>query len=218
MKLKPSYITRSQQDRLYQTSIPIIGLTGGIATGKSTVSNLLKERGFSIIDADKMVKEVYELPETIKLLKDNWPETFIDGEIHFPTLREKFFKNPEVKTKLENHIYSLLPKIFNKNLNELGKVDFVIYDIPLLFEKNMGQLFDLTILVYAPRKIQLTRLVNRDGISEDMADVILSHQMDIEVKKGLADFVLDNSQDKNQLLLNLEKVITELTLKNQKDS
>src|SRR5690606_13710936 len=98
----------------------------------------------------------------------------------FPTLRERFFKDPALKKDLEAFIYQRLPKAFHEAYARLGSPSYVVYDVPLLFEKGLDQLVDLRVLVYAPRKIQRARLMKRDGHLEEMAERILDQQMDIE--------------------------------------
>ncbi len=210
MNLKNEYIKLTPDSRLYNTPIPLIGLTGGIATGKSTVSSLFKKKGIALIDADKLVKEVYALPASIKMIKEKYPDVISDHKIQFPLLREKFFKNPNVKSSIETYIYAHLPDIFNQKLKSLGPQAFVVYDVPLLFEKNMEHLFDLTVLVYCRKETQITRLMSRDGITEDMANTILSHQMDIEEKRKKADMIIENDQGLTELETEIEKTLKKL--------
>ncbi len=199
MKLKPQFDRLPSEKRLYQLEVPVIGLTGGIATGKSTVSKYLASKGLPVIDADLLVKEVYQKPEVVNFISLNYPEVIMNGEIHFPYLREKVFSNPKVKAEVEKMIYSHLPEAFHSAWLKFKKPDFIIYDVPLLFEKGMGPLFDLTILVYAPRDIQKVRSMARDGMNEDLAEKLLNSQMDIEEKKKKAEIVIDNSQDTTKL-------------------
>jgi dephospho-CoA kinase len=204
MKLKTKNRLHSSDQRLYQIRVPVIGLTGGIASGKSTVSRMLRERGFDVLDADHLVKDVYALPETLEFIQKRHPEVIQDGKIVFPLLREKVFKDKKVKLEIENFIYQRLPDAFQAVYKKLNSPQVVIYDVPLLFEKNMEGMFDVTVLVYAPRSIQQARLMTRDGHAEAMANSILDQQMDIEEKKEKAEFVIDNSRTEAELVVGID--------------
>lgn len=193
MKLKNNFNRLDSNQRLHKLNIPVIGLTGGIASGKSTVSKILKDKGLAIIDADLLVKGIYALPDTIQFIQKEFPDVVTNGIIQFPLLRKKVFSNREVKETVENFIYKRLFPAFNLAFNKLNNPEVLIYDIPLLFEKNMKDYFDLTVLVYAPQELQIERLMNRDGLSEELAKNILSQQMDIEDKKSKAEFIINNS-------------------------
>jgi dephospho-CoA kinase len=185
--------------RLHDSPIPIVGLTGGIATGKSTVSKLLREKGYFVIDADQLVKDIYQTSEAKEFIRRLKPEAMKGEEINFPQLREIFFQDSLVKDSIEKFIYQRLPAQFQRQVKRAGAVKFIIYDVPLLFEKKLEDKVDKTVVVYAPRSIQVARLMDRDGHREEMARKILDHQMDIEEKKEKADFVVDNSGTKEQL-------------------
>lgn len=197
--MKVKFDTLNPNKRIHGLDTPIIGLTGGIATGKSTVSQMLREEGVAVIDADALVKDVYRYPEAKKFIKEVCPEAIKQDEIHFPTLREKFFTNSELKAAIENFIYQHLPQAFMEAFGKFKKPQFVVYDVPLLFEKGIDNKVDLTVLVYAPRKLQHARLLERDGKLESMADEILNQQMDIEDKKYKAQFIIDNSSTMTEL-------------------
>jgi dephospho-CoA kinase len=209
-ELKNKLIELSSQKRLHELAAPIVGLTGGIATGKSTVSKILQSKGCPIIDADQLVKKIYALNDTKEFIKANFPEGYRNGEIDFPALRQRFFQDPKAKSDIEGHIYQRLPDIFLKEYRELGTPPFIIYDVPLLFEKKLDLLVDITVTVYAPRKIQEARLMKRDGILEDLAKKIIDQQMDIEDKKLKADFVIDNSFSQEELVQEVEELLRQI--------
>lgn len=193
--------------RLHDSPIPIIGLTGGIATGKSTVSKMLRDKGLFIIDADQLVKEIYKQDETKKFIATLSSQVIKGGEIDFNKLREIFFRESAIKTAVEDFIYLRLPDQFKEKLKEAGKAAFVVYDVPLLFEKELDKKVDKTVVVYAPRKIQLARLMKRDGHLEEMAKNVLNHQMDIEEKKKKANIVVDNSGSLEELAGEVKKLL-----------
>lgn len=210
MKLKPHLIKLDSSNRLHGLPVPIIGLTGGIATGKSTVAQMIRARGLPIIDADQLVKNIYALPETLEHIKKSYPEVVHQGAIQFAKLREKFFQEEKVRQDVEHFIYQRLPQAFQKQYSSLGKPEAIIYDVPLLFEKNLADQVDVKLVVYAPAKVQLARLMKRDGQLEPMASKILYHQMDIEEKKLLADFLIDNSQTEAELKLAVDHFIQQI--------
>lgn len=204
-KLPP---TKQPSERLYELTIPLIGLTGGIATGKSTVANFMRKRGLPIIDADALVKLAYQLPHVKDAIGEWCPEAIDDGEINFKILRERFFSESELKTKIEKLIYEELPTLFKKQIQSNAK--FVIYDVPLLFERGLDGLSDYSIVVYCPEEMQRERLIKRDQLSAESADKILSAQWPIERKRETADFVLENTSDLNQLEKNVEDLLAKL--------
>lgn len=210
MKLKQKFIKLSETQRLYGLDKPIIGLTGGIATGKSTVTKLLEAQGLVVLDADRLVKSIYQTQEAKDFIKTTFPEAWINNEINFQKLRELFFHHPKTKEAVEGFIYARLPKAFADAAAQNTKQPFHIYDVPLLFEKGLDQKMDLSVLVYAPRKIQRARLMDRDGHVEDMAEKILGHQMDIEDKKLKADFVINNSAGMDELAAEVKQLLLQI--------
>ncbi len=193
MKLKSSWIKLTPDKRMHKLSAPVVGLTGGIATGKSTVASILIEKGFPVINADHLVKEIYTHEDTKNFIRTNYPDVMNGSEIDFRHLRERVFTAPVVKEEIEAFIYARIPAAFAEAYKKLGTPELIIYDVPLLFEKHLDVMVDVKVLVYAPAKIQKARLMQRDGHEETMALAIMASQMDIEEKKDKSDFVIDNS-------------------------
>lgn len=200
LQLKPQFIKLTPETRLYQLPSPIIAITGGIATGKSSFCKILKSKyQFDIIDADQLVKDIYQRDD-IKLQIKNWaPEAVIDNKVEFATLRSLFFSKPELQKKIEQLIYQNLPQVFIQKTQK-NKNTVILYDIPLLFERQLQSFFDLTVLIYAPRNMQIKRVQQRDQTSIEVIDKILDKQIDIELKKKLADHIVLNEQDELHLL------------------
>lgn len=207
MKLKSEFIKLTSSQRLYKLSVPVIALTGGIATGKSTAAQMLMNKNIPVINADLLVKDIYRMEEVKKYIRVNHPEVIKDGEINFPSLRQKVFQNNDVKKEIEKLIYSHLEKAFMNAYSALSSPEVVVYDVPLLFERKMETLFDLTALVYAPRSVQQTRLMKRDNHLEDMADTILNQQIDIEEKKKRSDYVINNTDSEKELAAEVENFL-----------
>ena len=209
-KLNHNWITKNSANRLYQISIPILGLTGGIATGKSTVAGFFRDAGISVIDADRLVKYIYTKASSLEFVKHNFPNVVENNEIQFKRLRELAFLNSENQLVLENFIYAQLPEAFLFALADLNNPDFVIYDVPLLFEKNLDTKVDTSICVYVPRKIQHERLIKRDHISDELAQNILSKQLDIEDKKNKSNLIIENTGDLEALKKKFDLLLSKL--------
>ncbi len=182
-----------------------IVLTGGIATGKSTVASLFMLHGFLIIDADKVAHEV--LDEEVDSIASLFGQEYIkDNRVDRKKLGSLIFNNKEQKEKLEAFVHPLIKqKIIEKaKVFELQNKPYLI-DIPLFFEKGN---YDIkrSIVVYTPKDIQVQRLIDRDKCSYDEAIVKIENQMDIEQKKLLGSFIIDNSKDLKNLQNEVERV------------
>ncbi len=182
-----------------------IAITGGIATGKSSVCNLLKLYGYSIIDADTIAHN------TLYCLHDKVVLAFGDGildsngNIDRKKLGEIVFSNPQKKEILQSILHPMIRnEILSRaeQLERYSKVYFV--DIPLFFEVKERYSIHKVLLVYTPKEIQLNRLIKRDGIDVDLALKKIQSQMDIEAKKLLSTYIVDNSKDLSYLQLQIE--------------
>ncbi|PIF03932.1 MAG: dephospho-CoA kinase [Arcobacter sp.] len=182
-----------------------IALTGGIATGKSTVSALFMSHGFSIIDADKIAHKLLDIHslEIAKLFGNQYVENNI-------VLRKKLgsliFNNENEKLKLENLIH---PLIENSIIQEAKILDLkskpYLIDIPLFFEKQHYNI-SKSIVVYTSKEIQIKRLMKRDNCTKQEALVRINNQMDIEKKKLLSTYIIDNSKDLQHLQEEVKRV------------
>jgi dephospho-CoA kinase len=210
LKIKQKYIRLDERSRLYGLSLPLIGLTGGIASGKSTVSNRLKELGFHIIDADALIHQIYQQQNTVSFLKNLYPEAVKPtGSIDFKVLREAFFSSKEIKESLEKFLYRELPQAFLTEAKNTES-DYLIYDVPLLFEKGLEQKCDTTVTVYASRAEQSKRLKSRDKSDDQLIVRILDSQLDIDFKRENSDFVINNTSRIGHLELEIELFISSL--------
>jgi dephospho-CoA kinase len=210
MKLKSKFIKLTNESRLYNLEVPIIGLTGGIATGKSTVSKILEEKGLAIICADLLVRSVYKTAESKEFIKNEFPKAIQNEEINFSLLREIAFSDKANKEKLEQYIYSHLPNEFLKATKSIPSNSLIIYDVPLLFEKKLDSKVDLSICVYANQELQIKRLMQRDSTDEGLAKNILKNQMPIEQKKDLSDFIINNELGLKDLKSTIDNLLKEL--------
>ncbi|PIP94829.1 MAG: dephospho-CoA kinase [Bdellovibrio sp. CG12_big_fil_rev_8_21_14_0_65_39_13] len=211
MKLKAELIKLKEGQRLHQCDVPIIAITGGIACGKSTVSDYLSSLGHFVINADQLVKEIYQTTEAVNFIKATCPNAISEGSIDFKKLRQEVFNSPELKNKIEQFIYQRLPQAFYIKKQAMKPDQQVIfYDVPLLFEKGLDSQVDLHWCVYVSEQTQIERLVIRDSISEADAKKIIAQQMPIEEKKKRAHRVIDNSKSKEQTFQQLESLLGEL--------
>ena len=182
-----------------------IALTGGIATGKSTVASLFMLHGFLTIDADKIAHQV--LDENIDAIVKLFGSEYInDKKVDRKKLGSLVFNDKEQMKKLENLVHPLIKqKIINKaKVFEKQKKPYLI-DIPLFFEtKN----YDIkkSIVVYAPKEIQIKRLIKRDNCTKKEALAKINNQLDIESKKVKATYIIDNTKDLKALQAEIERV------------
>lgn len=175
-----------------------IGLTGGIATGKSTVSAILKDRGYPVVDADDLAREVIQ-PGTIGLsqvIQAFGPEVLgPDGQLDRQKMAKLVFSDRQKLLKLESIIHPRIQdrvKQLKAQFQGSGaKVAF--YDVPLLFEKNMKAQFELVVLVYASADEQRRRMKKRNQYSDLEVETRLASQLSIDDKVKLADFVVYNT-------------------------
>jgi len=209
--LKPELIKLHANSRLHNCQIPIIGLTGGIASGKTTVAKLLADKKFKIINADKLIKTIYAEAPTIAYVRKNWPSSISNEQIDFKILRKLFFNDSTIQKSLEDFLYKKMPEKF---LAQIAPTDpFVFYDVPLLFEKQLNQSVDFSVCVYCSKENQITRLIERDQIGTELAKSIIDKQLDLSEKALKSDFVIDNNSDRDALTKNLESFIKNIFMK-----
>ena len=190
----------------------IVGLTGGIASGKSTVSNLFRKYGIEIVDADKVAKEVSEKKESIEKISNIFGKDILDsdGKIVREKLREKAFKNRELLQELNKIIHPQVMEYFKRKKEENSKDEILIFDIPLLYEAKMEYLCDKIIVVGVDVQKQIRRVVARDGSSEELAKKIIFNQMPLDEKIKKADKVIMNDGTLDELEAKVMKIYREL--------
>jgi dephospho-CoA kinase len=177
----------------------LLGVTGGIASGKTAVARMLEELGAPIIDFDVLSRVVVEPG------KPAWKEIVAyfgeqvlqeDKNLDRKKLSEIVFRDSEKRKKLESFIHPRIFDEFTRLVKEFAARDpeaIIQAVVPLLYEVNLQYLFHKVLLVYTPVEIQVERLMKRDGISREMAVNILSSQLPLEEKRSYADFIVDNS-------------------------
>jgi dephospho-CoA kinase len=194
----------------------IVGLTGGVASGKTTVSRVLKEEGAYIIDADQMARELVRphTPAWRKLVrafgKDILRE---DGSLHRKKLADKVFTNLRQRKLLNQILHPRIRKEMERRAKEIGQKDpeaVVVIDAPLLVELGDHRKMDKLIVVTSTQTRQIERLKERDGISSEEALRIFSSQMPVEDKVKLADFVIRNEGSLQETKKKTREVYKEL--------
>ncbi|MGB5867286.1 MAG: dephospho-CoA kinase [Arcobacteraceae bacterium] len=180
-------------------------LTGGIATGKSTVASLFMLHGFLTIDADKIAHKLLDIHHE-KIAELFGSEYIEDKKVLRKKLGLLIFNNVDEKTKLENFIHPLIKdEIINQaKIFESQKKPYLI-DIPLFFERQHYDI-EKSIVVYIPKQMQIERLRKRDNSNEEEALSRINNQLDIEKKKTMATFVIDNTKDLKNLQNEVERV------------
>lgn len=176
-----------------------IGLTGGIATGKSTVSNMLAAQGVHIVDADIIAREVMNPGQPLlAAVADRFGPEFLlpEGGLDRRRMAEHIFNRPEEREALNGIVHPAIRAEIRRQVDAAEAADptgIVAADIPLLYESGLEGLYEKIVVVYVPRAVQLERLTMRDGLAPEQAEGRLNAQLDIEEKKRRADFVIDNS-------------------------
>ena len=182
----------------------IIGITGGIASGKSTVTNFLRQKGFEVVDADALVHQLQKSGGRLyQILVEHFGEKILleNGELNRPLLASLIFSNSEEQEWSKETQGQIIREELGSLRDKLAQTeDLFFMDIPLLFEQNYASWFDETWLVYVSRDTQLDRLMKRDYLTIEDAQARLASQWSLEEKKRLASHILDNNGSREQLL------------------
>ncbi|MFT4836273.1 MAG: dephospho-CoA kinase [Psychromonas sp.] len=186
----------------------IIGLTGGIGSGKSTVSRFFSELGVQIIDADLVARQVVEKgqPALRKIELHFGNKVLTDGELNRTFLRQIVFKNEPEKLWLNNLLHPLIRVQMVEQLSK-AKGDYVLLEAPLLFENNLNKLSDYDLVVDTCPALQVKRACARDGASKEDIDAIMASQIDRQTRLQKADFIIENN---DLTLLALKKRVLQL--------
>ncbi|HFO1708908.1 TPA: dephospho-CoA kinase [Staphylococcus aureus] len=191
----------------------VIGLTGGIASGKSTVSELLSVFGFKVVDADKAAREaVKKGSKGLAQVREVFGDEAIDenGEMNRRYMGDLVFNHPEKRLELNAIIHPIVRDIMEEEKQEYLKQGYnVIMDIPLLFENELENTVDEVWVVYTSESIQMDRLMQCNNLSLEDAKARVYSQISIDKKSRMADHVIDNLGDKLELKQNLERLLEE---------
>ena len=191
----------------------VIGLTGGIATGKSTVAELLEIHGFKIVDADVASrKAVAKGSEGLAQVKAAFGDEAIaeNGEMDRQYVGDIVFNYPEKRLELNEIVHPIVRTIMDEEKDQfLAEGYNVIMDIPLLYENDLQETVDEVWLVYTSESIQIDRLMERNDMSLEDAKARVLSQISIDKKRRMADNVIDNRDSKLELKQNLEQLLIE---------
>jgi len=194
----------------------IVGLTGGVASGKTAASQALKEEGAYIIDADQIARELVQphQPAWNELIRAFGKEILQeDGSLHRKKLADKVFADPKQRKRLNQILHPRIKEEMDRRTKEIGQKDpeaIVVIDAPLLVELGDHHEMDKLIVVTSTQTQQIERLKDRDGISPEEALRILSSQMPLGEKIKLADFVIGNEGSLGETKKRAREVFKEL--------
>lgn len=191
----------------------VLGLTGGIATGKSTAAAIFNSHGVPIIDGDIIAREVVtRKSEGLLALVDVFGEVILqkDGTLDRKVLGQIVFNSAEQRKKMNQLLDPFIRTAITEQIEQLkAEYPLVVADIPLLYEGHYDQLMDAVAVIYLPGNSQIQRLIQRNHLSFEEAKKRVSSQLSIEEKKALADVVFDNSGSKEMLKTQIENWLVE---------
>jgi dephospho-CoA kinase len=195
--------------------LKLIGLTGGVGSGKSTVAGMLGDLGAVVIDADEAAHAVYE-PDSLgfDLVVQEFGDEYVrDGHIDRARLGELVFTDPGARARLNGIVHPLVREWMAARTAEavIRGTAVVVHDVPLLFENGLDRMYEEVVLVYAPEEMQVTRLVEGRGVPEARARAMIASQMPMEEKRKRARLVIDNRGDRKATRLQVEKLWESLT-------
>ena len=189
----------------------IIGITGGIASGKSTVTNFLRQKGFQVVDADRLVHQLQRHGGRLyQVLVQHFGQEIIleNVELNRPLLAGLIFSNPEEREWSKQTQGEIIREELAALREQLAQTEAIFFmDIPLLFEQDYATWFDETWLVYVDHDIQLERFMKRDHLSREVAESRLSAQWSLEEKKKFSSHILDNNGSRDQLVVQVVKLL-----------
>jgi dephospho-CoA kinase len=183
-----------------------IALTGGIATGKSTVASLMGLNGLRIIDADAIAHRI--LDENSAWVAEHFgPEFISGGKVIRPELGKMIFSNPAAKKELEDFLHPKIRAAIEEESEKQDRFEYpYLIDIPLFFETNSYPIKN-SVVVYTPKEIQLERFMKRNGFSKEESLRRIESQMDIDEKRARATWVIDNSSNLKHLQKECEQFV-----------
>ncbi|MGI9303458.1 MAG: dephospho-CoA kinase [Gammaproteobacteria bacterium] len=185
-----------------------VGLTGGIACGKTTVANRFAERGAAVIDADVIARDlVHPGSDALQAIIEQFGTDVLlgDGELNRRRLREIVFADPDARTALEDILH---PRVRSEIVKQLGEVRaaYVVVVIPLLVETSMTDVVDRIAVIDCPEKLQITRVMARDNSTAEQARAIVGAQASCAQRLAVADDVIDNDANLDTLYARIEQL------------
>lgn len=192
----------------------ILGLTGGIGSGKSTVSKIFLSMGIKVFDADLIAKDILETEQVKEEIKEKLGKEFINlksNSVDKELLKKEVFNNSKNLNILNGIIHPRVVDIYIKKYLEFkDKKEIVIFDVPLLFEVNLERYCDKVIVVDIDLKVQIERIKNRDNIDVTLINKIIAAQMSREERNRKADILIENNGNLEELKQKIEKIIKDI--------
>lgn len=192
----------------------LMGVTGSIGMGKSTIAGRLRTLGVPVCDADAIVHELYE-GEAVRGVEAAFPGTTANGKIDRKSLSLQLMADPDGFKKLENIVHPLVYAREREFLNAQFEADVSLaaIEVPLLFETYGDARFDVTMVVSAPYSVQKERVLQRPGMTEAKFEQILSRQLSDSEKRRRADFVVDTGQDVERSFAEVDAIVEALKIR-----
>lgn len=190
-----------------------IGLTGGIASGKSAVSNYLKDKGYTVLDADIYAKNVLNKgTEGLKKVVEHFGKDVLedDGTLNRKKLGDIVFNDKDELAVLNNITHPIIRRNMDRDAEKYIKDDHVFSDIPLLYENKLENQFDFVIVVYVDTETQIKRLMKRNDYTLEEAKARINSQLPLSKKKEDADVVLDNRGSLDELYREIDELLEQL--------
>ena len=193
----------------------LIGLTGGVGSGKSTVAGILRDLGADVVDADEASHAVYApgTPGFDAVVREFGPEYVRGGQVDRERLGRLVFEDGDARGRLNAIVHPLVRDWMAERTREAAErgAEVVIQDVPLLYENGLEDLFSSVLLVYVPEDVQLQRLVEGRGLDEDRARAMIAAQMPIDEKRRRAHHVIDNSGTREETRRQVEEMWAQIT-------
>ncbi|WP_457667011.1 dephospho-CoA kinase [Thiolapillus sp.] len=186
-----------------------VGLTGGIASGKTEVSNHFARLGVPVIDTDRISRELVEPGKpALQQIRKQLGEQFLDtaGRLKRKLLRKHIFNDADARKTLENILHPAIRREIDRRLSMIKNEPYILLVVPLLVESDLKSVVNRVLLVDAPESLQVARVCRRDGIDESQAKKILAAQASRSERAHIADDILENSGDLRQLQQQVEKL------------
>ena len=186
----------------------LIGLTGGIGSGKSLAGDFFKSKNIDVIDADDLAYNALDIEgEGYKKFLDSFGETFLDenSEIDRKALRKYIFQNPEMKNKLEEIVHPIVQNGILNFINNSNSIYRIII-VPLIAETNSSSFYDRVLAIDCKKEIQIERASKRDNSNEEQILKIIQSQASSEDRNKIANDVVENNDTKDEFLMNLEDI------------
>jgi dephospho-CoA kinase len=190
--------------------VKLIGLTGGVGSGKSAVAAMLRELGAEVVDADEASHAVYEpgTPGFAAVVREFGDAYVRDGRVDRKALGELVFKDADARRRLNAIVHPLVREWMAERTADASDrgAEVVVQDVPLLFENKLESLFPAVILVWVPEEVQVERLVRSRGFTPEQARAVIAAQMPIDEKRDRATHVIDNTGSRESTREQVERL------------